>query len=53
MFIYLFIRGGDNESLSKHVDTSEHKHQVLEDTGFIIVIEGLRNSYRGKLANRG
>ena len=53
LFNVMLIRCDDFKSLPKHLEASEHRHDVLDHVVFEIASPKLRDSHMEELANRG
>ena len=49
----MMIRGEELGSLANYLEASDHLFELLKQTGFDLVSEGLRHECIKELANRG
>lgn len=50
---FMLVKWEDYATLPKYLEASEHKYQVLKETGFELALGMIRNSYIEELSSRG
>ena len=45
LYNYMLIKGDDYQTLPKYLEATEHRYEVLKETGFSLASESLRDAY--------